>query len=93
MSREGGSGGFKPRIKKKVGGRVGGCEPRIVKMQKNREVRLRGGGGPVGVLGGVGWVGGCEPRIEVIVKMKKSGYPGGGGGGSGVDVNQELKLL
>ena len=56
-----------------------------------------GGGG-----GLVGWgQGGCERRIEVFVKIQKKwgggwvrgGGVGLGGGGSGVDVNEELKFL
>ena len=61
-----------------MGGRMGGCEPRIeviVKMKSGKNKSWGSGGGVVG--GGVGWgwwgdgsreFWGCEPRIEGIVK-------------------------
>ena len=71
-----------------VDGGQGGCERRIkvfVKNQKNKNWRVGGGGGGVGLVGG--WVrvdvnamlgvggdvgyGGCEPRVEGIVQGTK----------------------
>ena len=77
-----------------------GCERRIEVF-----VKILGGGGVGGSVGGVGLGGGqsgCERRIEVFVKIQKkkilggggSGVSGGGvGGGVRMDVNEELKFL
>ena len=72
---------------KKSDGKVG------VGLDVNQELKLlckckKGLG-----LGSSRGMGGCEPRIEVIVKMQKQSPGVFWKGVSGVDVNQELKLL